>query len=318
MGTSASAEVKLSHDVYYPGNVVEGVATLKVTDVTKMVAARIRCVGKEEASATVVAPNYTQRHTGSTVFMEETLTLFGPIPGDPDVEQHTLQVGHYKYPFKFELPMHLPGSTRLWDANCGVNVRYFVEARIKKTGNETHEFQQEFIVVVPINKADLDRPGPTAHKKVALSTFLHDQGTAELALASKRRFFAGGGDKLETELTIDNTNGKILIDHVNVDLYARVDWALPEYSNETGAAFGDPMVRMKLACEVKPGEKVTFPVAVPLPNTIGLPSYPAKGSHYYYRHELALKPAHSSEAVVLPLHIAHSASKDNEIGRAHV
>jgi len=311
MGTTASAEVTLKHDVYYPGNVVEGVATIKVTDVTKIVASRIRCVGVEEATATVVAPNFTQRHAGTTTFFEETLTLFGPVPGDPDVEQHTLQVGHYKYPFAFELPMHLPGSTRLWDAQAGVNIRYFVEARLKKTGDETHEFKHDFVVVVPINKKDLDRPGPTAHKKVSVSHFLHDHGSSELTLASKRRFFAGGGDKIEMDLTIDNTHCTMATDTVNIEVYARVDWALPEYQNESGAAFGDSLLKMRLGVEVPAGKKVTMPVVIPLPNTIHLPSYPAKGSHFYYRHEVSVKPHHANEAIVLPIHIAHSASADN-------
>ena len=151
-------------------------------------------------------------------------------------------------------------------------------------------------------------------------------GFVDVSLSSTRKFFVPG-DSLEGELIIDNNEGLVLIDSMAIELHARADLVFPytarghslsaSPSSQTaavpkavglsrygGAVYGPSTVNMVLGCHVPPGETISVPLVVPIPNVINTPSYPAKGSCYYLRHELSIKLSHTQEALYLPIHIA--------------
>jgi len=315
MGNHFAAEVRLEHEVYYPGNVVRGEATIKVDKPLKCIAARIMCRGFERAVVVNHSNEMIYNVFEDTVFYKETLTLFGHSMRDAATDPVEIPPGVYTYPFAFELPMHLPESTHTSDwASGGVDIRYQVITYAKIDKDRIEEGHHDFTVVVPINKRDMLASAPIEESATAeLRHLFKDKGVCEFALSLPRRIYAAD-DVVEADIAIDNTLGLMDVEQMRVSLKLHCDVALSERAS--GIACGQheswragALVVKRVAAMVPQGKTKMIALRFTLPHTVPTPSYPDRGACVRLAHILTVEIAGAKLKV--PIHIAHCADDEN-------
>uniref|UniRef100_A0A7S1LKL3 Arrestin-like N-terminal domain-containing protein n=1 Tax=Neobodo designis TaxID=312471 RepID=A0A7S1LKL3_NEODS len=315
MGNHLTAQVRLEHEVYYPGNVVRGEATIKVDKPLKCIAARIMCRGFERAVVVNHSNEMIYNVFEDTVFYKETLTLFGHTTKDPDASPVEIPPGVYTYPFAFQLPMHLPESlhTANWTSG-GAEVKYQVIAYAKLDKDLVDEGHHDFQVVVPINKRDIVASPPVdATATVKLTKFFMDKGACDFTVSLPRSIYAAD-DTIEGEIVIDNTNGHMPVDHPRLSLALTCDVKISEAESGVagglrGVAVERPLVTTRAVVTIARGKTGTVPFAIRLPHTIPSASYPARGVNMRLMHVLTVELAGAE--VKVPIHIAHCADEEN-------
>ena len=315
MGNHFAAEVHLEHEVYYPGNVVRGEATINVDKPMKCIAARIMCRGLERALVVRQMGEYTHSVSEDTVFYKETLTLFGHPTKDPDATPVEIPPGVYTYPFAFQLPMHLPESlhTANWSSG-GAEVKYQVIAYAKLSDDLVDEGHHDFHVVVPINRKDaLAAPPVDATATAKLTKFFMDKGHCDFTVSLPRSIYAAD-DAIEGTIAIDNTHGQIDVDHPKVSLRLHCDAHVSERMSGVpgglrGVSEEKAVQSKKIVAIVANGKTKTVPFKIVLPHVLSNVSYPAKGCKVDLEHRLRVELA--GKAVEMPIHIAHCADEEN-------
>uniref|UniRef100_A0A7S1LIE8 Arrestin C-terminal-like domain-containing protein n=1 Tax=Neobodo designis TaxID=312471 RepID=A0A7S1LIE8_NEODS len=315
MGNHLTAQVRLEHEVYYPGNVVRGEATIKVDKPLKCIAARIMCRGFERAVVVNHSNEMIYNVFEDTVFYKETLTLFGHTTKDPDASPVEIPPGVYTYPFAFQLPMHLPESlhTANWTSG-GAEVKYQVIAYAKLDKDLVDEGHHDFQVVVPINKRDIVASPPVdATATVKLTKFFMDKGACDFTVSLPRSIYAAD-DTIEGEIVIDNTNGRIAVKNPNVSLRATCESHVTERQSCVpggirAVSVAKPLATQHVPLSVKPGFTNNLQFKIKLPHTVPHPSYPARGCHITQVHHVIV--GLEGRQVQLPIHIAHCADEEN-------
>jgi len=315
MGNHFAAEVSLEHEVYYPGNVVRGEATIKIDKPMSCIAARIMCRGLERAVVVRQTGEYVHSVNEDTVFFKDTLTLFGHPTKDADATPVEVPPGVYTYPFAFQLPMHLPESlhTAHWQ-DGGAEVKYQVITYAKLEENLVDEGHHDFTVVVPINKRDvLASPAVEAAGTAKLTRFFMDKGSCDFKVSLPRSLYAAD-DVIEGEVSIDNTNGQIDVDHPKVGLRSQCDVFVSERCSGVpggmrGCSLDKAIASKKLIAIVANGKSKVVPFKISLPHTLLNTSYPARGCNVQLSHVLTVELA--GKRIQVPIHVAHCADEQN-------
>jgi len=316
MGNHFAAEVHLEHEVYYPGNVVRGEATIKVDKATPCIAARITCRGLERAVVVKCGTDATQKSMyEDTVFYQETLTLFGHPTKDPDITPVEIPPGVYTYPFAFRLPMQLPESFHAADwSQGGGEVQYHVITYAKMSAHVIDESHHSFTVVVPINRKDqLSSPPVRGTATAVLTRQFARKGECEFTVSLPHTIYAAD-DTIEGEIAVDNTSGQMDIDHVRVSLRLHCDASISEACSGVedglrGSSKAKPLICRVVPLPVRAGKTKAVPLRIHLPHTLPSVSYPAHGCRVVLVHMLAVELAR--DVIELPIYIAHCADEEN-------
>ena len=315
MGNHFTSEVKLEHDVYYPGNVVRGTATIHFEKPTSCIAGRIMCRGLERSVVIRNTGEYAHPISQDVVFYKETLTLFGHKTHDADLTPVEVPAGTYTYPFAFELPMHLPGSLHMTNWSWGgAEIKYAVIAYVKIDQDKIDEGHSEFTVIVPVNEKDALESRPVENSAtVKLRSFLTDKGTCEAKVSLQRSLFAAD-DTIEGTVDFDNSNGQADISHFQVAVQCRCTSFVDAKHSGTeeglhGGAYADPIAKKKLHCTVTKGDIGRASFALRLPHTVTFASYPSRGLRVVLQHEVVVEI--NSTKIVVPVYIAHCKDDQN-------
>jgi len=330
MGNHLTAQVRLEHEVYYPGNVVRGEAIVHVGqhEPVKCVAARIMCWGAERCFAITSGgeDSFTHNVHNDTVFYKDTLTLFGHSVKDHDDTAVEIPPGTYTYPFAFELPTTAFASLHTASCQCGgAQIKYEVVAFVKYDAHRNDAVRRAFTVVVPISKRDMLASAPVnATATATVTKFSVVMAKSDVTVTLPRSIYAAG-ETIEGEIAIDNRQGETDVSTVRIALSYRCEVAIvakksmtagaherPEPPKDAESHFvirDSPVVVLELPMVVEHGRQAAAPFAVPLPHAMPAVSYPARGQHLAVAHVMRFD-VHGAK-IKIPIHIAHCADGNN-------
>lgn len=318
MGNHITAHVKLEHDVYFPGNVVRGEATIKLDHDTECIAGRISCRGIERAVTLQQAADYYYPVSQDTVFYKETLTLFGHKVGDKDATPVKVSKGTFTYPFAFQLPMTLPSSLHhtSW-SHGGLEIKYTVVAYLKFGHGKVDEGHHEFTVVAPLNRRDqLQSPPLQQARGLELHRLFGHKGHCDFRASVTHSLYAAG-DMVEGEVSVNNTDGDCTVEWVKATVHLNSEGTIvptdDQLHNTTVANASPPIARITIPVHAAPGKVVKAPFVIKLPQSIPQPSYPAQAVHVKTVHQICfdVDGGVGKHHVVLPVHIAATADPRN-------
>jgi hypothetical protein len=221
---NCDVKVGLRHKVFFPGNIVQGVAFIDVIHKIEVSAIRIVLCGKEVVEyrqRNLIRGEIMSRTTSEeSKFLECLLTVAGPMKSTGESNSVALPVGSYSYPFVFQLPLYLPPSFSLDASNGKAAIKYYVKAYVEIPFGKNAEAKCPFNVLTGIPRYQWLSPAPVSATRSFDVKFCCcvEKGHVGAALHLDRTVIAIDRDNLTVCADVDNTAGEEPVESLEISL----------------------------------------------------------------------------------------------------
>lgn len=234
VGNNVRVTTHLRHQVFYPGNVVEGFVEVQVSAPTPFRAIRVRLCGKEyvHVERHQQVPEYTPpgepqryrdiviKHESKHAIYNRLVTLAGSMKTAPTAYESVLPPGTFYYPFAFQLPRHLPASFSRKISDDSAEIQYYVKAYVDIPSGRDGVHRALFRVLrpLPISQYAQAAPFNFAHTFDVTCCCCISKGKVGIRLFMNRTIIALDRDTLQVFCDVDNTMGEEPVESLHISL----------------------------------------------------------------------------------------------------
>ena len=225
---SVDTKINIKRNVFYPGNVVEGVVVVTTTKPVLVRAIRLKFVGRENASVVVrrheqhgdTTREVVDRYYESSVFYKELVTLAGSLKTGPQMQPWSIAPGTYYYPFAFRLPQLLPASLFIQQGEEHGGIFYQAKAYVDIPNGRDAAARAPFTVVRPLRMDQWVNPFPITQDRYFDITCCCciSKGKNAVRFYMDRTVIALDRDKIVICADIDNSACEEPVDAVVISL----------------------------------------------------------------------------------------------------
>lgn len=263
----------LRHTVLYPGNVLEGVVELQVSQPVPFTAVRIKATGKERVYIRRQSPGVNpddppriEEYRDSCVVFKQLITVAGSMKSYPSGSGGVLPPGQYYYPFAIQLPTNIPPSFSKPVKDDFAEIVYYLKAYVDIPMGRDAVHRAHFTVVRPMPVSQHMQRAPVSVDRLFNVTFCCciDKGKVNARMFMDRTLIAIDRDNLTICCDIDNSLGQEPVKSVEISLINnltyKADWVVEKNRVVAGRHF--------LQKEIPPGQKSQIAGTIPLPRNI--------------------------------------------------
>jgi hypothetical protein len=306
------ALVFLKHDVFFPGNVVEGYIELDASSDIEVVGVRVKLCGKEKTEVTRSMGNSRHTYWSTAVVLKQLVTLAGNMKSTKNREHTVIPKGKYTYPFLFQLPMNLPPSFHRSVADGdSATILYYVKAYVDIPKGRDVASKRHFKVLCAIPHRQWAAPNPmtrTQHFDVKLCC-CYSKGAVEGHFWMDRTLIAIDRDSFTVCVDVDNTHGEEPVESLEVTLLNILTYTAGGHTDTNRVSSGRNYIKQR----VEKGQKGRIQGVIPVKRDI-VPTCTGNNmsSRYVVRIELNI-PWASDPVVDIPVIVSHVVDESNTL-----
>ena len=304
--------IGLKHNVFFPGNVIEGVVTINVSAPINFNAVRLKICGKEKVHIQRGGGgkhNHKRHYYATNVVIKQLITLSGDLKYMGRGGNHKLPPGNYAYPFAYQLPMDLPPSFRKTITDDTASIIYYCKAYVDIPMGRDAVVKTFFTVVRPMPASQWIHRGPVSIDRMFNVTCCCciDKGKVSAAVSMDRTCIAMDRDWLQVFASVDNTLGKEPVDNLEICLRHTLTY-MAHHITETHTYIAS---RRFVGTSVPAGQRGIISGVVDLPRNL-IPSFTTPNIHSKYMITVELNiPWATDPCVAFPVFVAQSVDDTN-------
>jgi hypothetical protein len=306
-----NAQVFLKHEVFFPGNVVEGFVELDVSSDIEVVGVRVKICGKEGTSITRRRNNKSSTPVSTAVVLKQVITLAGNMKSTNSREHTVIPKGKYTYPFLFQLPLNLPPSFyRRYVCDGSASISYHVKAYVDIPNGVDVASERHFKVLCGIPHQQWCTPNAAeAFQHFDVTCCCRSKGFVEARFWMDRTLIAVDHDSFTVCVDVDNTHGAEPVESVEVTLLNILTYKADGDNSAAREAVGSHFIKQR----VEEGQTGRIQGVIPVKRDI-VPTCTANNtsSRYVVRIELNI-PWASDPAVDIPVIVSHVVDESNTL-----
>lgn len=222
---NTKVDVTTRHQVFYPGNVIEGVVRIDNKSDIDFSAVRLKICGKEKVHLVqnrTDSNGESHRHDyyATTVVYKQLLTLAGNMKSQRSSQRHRMPGGTFYYPFSWQLPNNLPPSFSKKVSDDHADIVYYVKAYVDIPAGRDAKDKAIFTLLRPMPVAQWIHRAPadvTRNHAVTLCCCI-DKGNVHARIFMDRTIISIDRDHLQIFADINNEGGQEPVEGIEFSL----------------------------------------------------------------------------------------------------
>jgi hypothetical protein len=238
MGSSNSHKsgvlaIDLKRHYYYPGDRVDGVVYLNMTE-------NMQAAGLEIDLQIIESVSFKDNDSSIKInseYIEERVHMYRPklVEGDQTTSiilyqnswilakfnNNLVVTGQYAYPFTFILPYHLPGSFEYYDLDSTAYIKYILIGKVISTEIQEKDIINNTLIIVRQPPQAFEYPTNLLDSKQIKNFCCINQGTATLSVSYPKSHFHPD-EIINIICIVDNTKCKLNSNVIRIQLIQRI------------------------------------------------------------------------------------------------
>ena len=278
LSNTVDIKLMLKHQVYFPGNMVEGFVQVSANNPITFKAIRVKLTGKEKVKVIERRQERSEdghrriKHKQTVVIHKHLITLAGLMKtqhygsfGNPEF---TLPPGTYTYPFAFHLPINAPPSWNYHTSDDVGGIRYYVKGYVDIPMGRDSIAKEHFTVLQAIPKQQWLAPSGITQDKYWDVTCCCCIGKGKLSarLFCDRTTISIDRDQLVVCADVNNEEGEERVESFEISLINRIELSADGHRETVTRCISNTKLQGQKG-SLAAGEKGRFIGTIPLINT---------------------------------------------------
>ena len=226
---NTKVEVTLKNQVFYPGNVIEGVVRVQNGSDIDFTAVRLKLCAKEkvhivERRTDAEGRVHKEDFYATNVAYKQLLTLAGTMKSQPNGQRHRMPGGTFYYPFSWQLPTNLPPSFSKLVSDDFAEMVYYVKAYVDiPTGRDAKD-KAIFSVLrpMPVSQWIHRAPADVSRNHEVTCCCCIGKGHVQARIFMDRTLISIDRDHLQIFADINNEAGEEPVEGIEFGLHCTI------------------------------------------------------------------------------------------------